>query len=205
MEEMISRLKVLGREVSCERGERLFLMGAPANAFFYLLEGEIGLYRSSQEAKEVLVAKVKGEGFIGEAAALARVAYPVSAQAALTSRLVRFEVERFLAEASKDPSYMELMMTIMAKKCLHLTQRIDTLGIKSPKERIAEYLIMTSGGRLAEPFELGTKKADLAKYFGIAPETLSRNLKQLQDEGLIEVMGRRIKLLDTKKLAVKAK
>ncbi len=200
MEETISKLKSLGREVFYPKGVYIFHMGDPAASFFYLLEGEIGLYRLSREGKEVLVSKVNGEGFIAEAAAFADAPYPVSARAAKDSRLIRFTMESFRKGALSDPAHFELMASVMAEKCLHLAGRIDTLSIKSPKERIAEYLVAHCKGCSGGLIDIGMKKADLAKYFGISPEALSRNLKQLADEGLIEVVGRKIRVKDCKRL-----
>jgi CRP-like cAMP-binding protein len=47
---------------------------------------------------------------------------------------------------------------------------------------------------------LRLKKVELAKLLGTISETLSRNLKQMQDEGLIEVKGKKIYVKDCLKL-----
>ena len=44
--------------------------------------------------------------------------------------------------------------------------------------------------------ELKVKKGDLAKILGTISETLSRNLKYMQDEGLLEVEGNKITIKD---------
>jgi CRP-like cAMP-binding protein len=38
------------------------------------------------------------------------------------------------------------------------------------------------------------KKGDLAKMLGTISETLSRNLKHIQEEGLIEVEGNKVRI-----------
>ena len=43
-------------------------------------------------------------------------------------------------------------------------------------------------------------RADIGSYLGLAVETVSRLLKKLQDQGLIEVNHRQIKLLDIDRL-----
>jgi CRP/FNR family transcriptional regulator len=44
--------------------------------------------------------------------------------------------------------------------------------------------------------ELKVKKGELAKILGTISETLSRNLKHMQEEGLIDVEGNKVTVLD---------
>jgi CRP-like cAMP-binding protein len=48
--------------------------------------------------------------------------------------------------------------------------------------------------------QLDLKKAELARLLGTISETLSRNLKQLQEDGMIEVSGRTIRIKDCSRL-----
>ena len=43
--------------------------------------------------------------------------------------------------------------------------------------------------------QLKLKKKDLASYLGITPETLSRQLKNLEKEGTVKASGRQIEIL----------
>jgi CRP-like cAMP-binding protein len=47
---------------------------------------------------------------------------------------------------------------------------------------------------------LKISKYDLASFLGTIIETLSRTFKKLQDENIIQVHGKRIKIIDFKKL-----
>jgi CRP-like cAMP-binding protein len=43
-------------------------------------------------------------------------------------------------------------------------------------------------------------QTDLADYFGVARPSLSRALKEMEDDRLIEAQGKMIRVLDRKKL-----
>jgi len=49
-------------------------------------------------------------------------------------------------------------------------------------------------------FTLKFSKQDLAFQLGTVPETLSRNLKKLQNNGVVKVSGNKIRINDLKKL-----
>jgi len=52
----------------------------------------------------------------------------------------------------------------------------------------------------SDSIELSISKYDLASHLGTILETLSRTFKKLQDEKIIEVHGKKIAILDIKKL-----
>ena len=49
--------------------------------------------------------------------------------------------------------------------------------------------------------DLGIKKSDLAMALGTVPETLSRAFAKLREDGVIEVHGQRVTVLDVRALA----
>ena len=44
-------------------------------------------------------------------------------------------------------------------------------------------------------------REDIARYLGLALETVSRGFTRLQDDGVISVVGRRVEILDVEELA----
>ena len=63
------------------------------------------------------------------------------------------------------------------------------------KERIMAHLEDLSKKQEANVVTLELKKKDLASLLGITPETLSRKLKELENENRIEVKGKQIRIL----------
>ena len=68
--------------------------------------------------------------------------------------------------------------------------------MKTVRQRLAAYLLAGCGGAGPCAIALPMKKGDLAKALGTVGETLSRTLRQMQDEGLIRVEGKTIRVID---------
>lgn len=72
------------------------------------------------------------------------------------------------------------------------TIRRNSMGAK---DRLLDYLREQALQATSSTFNLPLSKKDLANYLGLTPETLSRQLKILEQEGMINVTGRQITIL----------
>ena len=89
-------------------------------------------------------------------------------------------------------------------------EKAISLGRKSAQERLASFLI-TMAERIGKNeadacvMELPMSRRDIADSLGLTIETVSRQLSELRDAGLIETSGRsQMRLLDTDRLNARA-
>ena len=69
------------------------------------------------------------------------------------------------------------------------------LGIRDPRRRVAQYLLLRDERCMGTEIHLGLE--DIAASVGLRPETVSRAISSLSKEGLVERVGRgRLRLLD---------
>ncbi len=84
-------------------------------------------------------------------------------------------------------------------------ERLRGLGTNTAVERVAGFLV---DGKLprsgTNTLLVPLRRRDLAALLGIAPETTARALTRLQEEGILQVQGRRITILDTDRLISRA-
>jgi len=195
-----SALSGLGSRRTVAAGTVLFQQEEPAEICFYLERGEVALRRVSRSGNEVEIARA-GEGeWFGEVILFAESAFPAQAIAIRDSVVVKFQRKAIL-EAS-DPEVRSYFLTLLANKCLKLNKRIEQLTIMDTKERLARFIIdlcpgQAAGckeGRTACSFRLPRKKREIAVELGMAPETLSRTLRQMEEEGYIRITGPRIEI-----------
>ncbi len=190
------RLESVGQRRSFPKGASLFLAGEDAGSFYFIKSGEIRVYRMDSQGREVEVARLKAGDFLGEAVALAGVAYPASAQTVRDTLTLSFKRESVSALIQRDPVVARFLVDLLARKCLVLNERVEALGLRTVRLRLIQYLLSHCSGERGCVIELRLKKSDLARLLGTIPETLSRTLKKLEREGLIEVRGARIKVRD---------
>lgn len=200
MRDTENRIKHIGLPKIYTKNDILFNAGDEATGFFLVQTGEIRVYKMDEEGREVEVVRLLPGDFFGEAIVFASSRFPAFAQAVKDSRVLYFEKESFLQSMEKDPALARFFMVLLAKKCLILNERIEALGLRTVRQRLVQYLLSSCSGSQKCLIELKIKKTDLARILGTVSETLSRNLKFLQDEGLIEVRGKHICVLDCMKL-----
>ena len=82
-----------------------------------------------------------------------------------------------------------------------LTEKIHLVSLKSIRGKIAEYIL-----RLAQEQESNTivnlnlSRQALADKFGVSRQALSRSLSELNEEGLINVQGKKITIINRERL-----
>lgn len=185
-------LKKLGRLMKFQKGEILFTPHEEAAGFYSVMSGEIRVYKMDEQGREVEVVRIGPGGFLGEAIVFVSQVYTVFAQAVRDSHLLFFAKKEIDKEIEFNPGLAKFFIELMANKCVVLSNRIESLELRTVRQRLIQYLLANCSGDKKCLVELKIKKTELAKILGTISETLSRNLKQMQDEGLIKVKGNNI-------------
>ena len=187
-------LKKLGQLKRFKKREMLFSAQDEANGFYYVESGEIRVYKMDELGKEAEVVRLGPGGFLGEAIVFVSSLFPVFAQAVTNADVLFFAKKKINLEMAKDPGLAMYFVDLLARKCVVLSNRIESLGLRTVRQRLIRYLLSECSEERRCLVELKVKKGELAKILGTISETLSRNLKQMQEEGLIEVEGNKVKI-----------
>ena len=185
-------LKEIGQFKRFQKDEILFSAQDKADGFYYVQSGEIRVYKMDEHGKESEVVRLGPGGFLGEAIVFVSSVFPVFAQALTSSDVLFFDKGKINQEMAKNPRIAMYFVDLLARKCLVLSNKIESLGLRTVRQRLIRYLLSDCSGEKKCLVELKVKKGELAKILGTISETLSRNLKQMQEEGLIEVEGNKI-------------
>jgi CRP-like cAMP-binding protein len=188
--------------VSLEAGQTLFAQGDPADAFFWVSEGMIRLYRSSPQGDEKVIELITMGRYFAEAALFMGGRYPVNAVAQTPSRLVAIESAGFKAWLAQDAARCFRLLGGMSARLHKLVNEIDRLTLMKGTDRLMQYLLDHSEPDVAGQtvVELEAPKQVIASRIGVKPETLSRLLHKLSDLGCIDMDGSRVVLKDLDKL-----
>ncbi len=199
--EQLERLARIAAFRTIKRGEVLFVDGEEANGFYVTVRGRVKVYKLSPEGKEQVLHIVEFPEPFGEVPVFSGGRFPANAQAIEESLLIFFPRPAFVELIRNDPSLAMNMLALLAGRLRQFAGLIEGLSLKEVPGRLASYLIYLSdksGGH--NSLELDIPKGLLANLLGTIPETLSRILARMTAEGLVEVEGRRITLLDRKRL-----
>lgn len=193
-EEDFDRLAAEMKVKDLEQGEVLFHRGDPANSFYYVDTGliELSLIAATGDKKTLEVVN-PGRTF-GEAVTfMQEVKFPVTAEGLQTSKLCEIPNGAFLDMLRTN---RDACMRLLADLSRHLHARvreIENLSIQNARHRLSSYLIdhitdARDGDQATA--RLGLPRHVIASRLSIKPETLSRLLRSLADEGVISIEDR---------------
>jgi len=189
---------ILGRCHSIRRkaGTILFISGEPAERFFLILSGAVKLYKLSPRGDQQILHLYGPGAAFGEAAVLAGVPYPASAEAVEDVELLSVGRADLRQAAAENPDLALAMLAGMSAKLREFNRLIEELSLKDVPARLAGLLLRLAEKAGADSFELPQTKRELAGQIGTIPETLSRALGKLRTAGLIAVQGAHITIRD---------
>ena len=180
----------------CGAGDALFEAGQPGTHFFAVVSGKVRVYRAAPSGKEqILHVFGPGEAF-AEVPVFEGKTYPASAQALEDSVLVSIPRKGFVEVLRRDPELALGVMALLSARLRAFVGQIAQLSLKEVPERLAGYLLLLRASQNRDDLTLDLPKGQIASYLGTIPETLSRALKKLTEQGLIEISGNRVRILD---------
>ena len=195
-----NQLKQIGQiavEKKYSKSQIIFTEGDDGNGFYIVAEGQVKVFKVSPEGKEHIFHIVgPGETF-GQVAVYAGRSFPASSEAITQSHLLFIPRAAFAALIADNPSLAMSMLAVLSVRLREFTIQMENLSLKEVPGRLASYLIyLADEQKTGDHISLQISKGQLASLLGTIPETLSRIFTKMNNQNLIEVSGKEIKLLD---------
>jgi len=187
-----------------KKGELLCRMGDPFRALYAIRSGSTKTCEISTDGGVQITAfHLPGE-LLG-LDAISTEKHPSDIVALETTELCELPFDRLEALAQNIPGLQHQLFRIMSREVLEEEKLLLMLGRMKAEERLAAFLLNFSKrcqllGASPTELRLPMSRQDLGDYLGLALETVSRLFSRFQDEGLIQVQGRQIKLRNPKGL-----
>ncbi len=204
-EEYLHEVAMIAVTRAFSRGETLFSEGELANGFYLLASGSMKLCKISPEGKEkVLHFTHPGETF-AEAAFFGDGRYPAEARAMERGEALFFPKEAFMGLLERNPRFALNLIVSLSLQLRKFARQIEELSFAEVPARLAAYLLELAK-RKSTSFQgktyldLDMKKGELASRLGTVSETLSRTFRKLMEEGVADVAGSRVTILDLPRL-----
>lgn len=186
--------------IHLREGGMLFQQNDPADRFYLLLSGQVKLYRLGPAGNEKVIEIITPVGTFAEALMfLERPSYPVGAQALQASEIISIDSQDFARMLRESVDTCFMLMGDMSQRLRGLIREIDDLSLSSATCRVAAYLASKStpeGGS----FNLDVPKQTLASRLSVQPETFSRIIRSLKEQGVISIDGSRVGISDQRRL-----
>ena len=180
--------------------ESIFREGDRADGFFIVASGKVKVFKLSGEGKEQVLHVLDTGQTFAEAVIFEGGGYPAHAEALGDTELLLLPKRPFVDLLERHPKVAIRMLASLSRWLKRMTDLAESLSLKDVETRLVFYLSEELKGRGIPAkdgavLELAIGKNVLASRLGTVPETFSRTLKKLQEDGLIDVRGKRIRIV----------
>ncbi len=126
--------------------------------------------------------------------------YPISILAIKKSKILYLTKEELLYLMNKNPIFLENYLFLLSKKLLFLNDKFKLLSLSTIRGKIAHILINLSKKQNSLTVKLPFTKEKMAIYISNKRPSISREFKNMKNEGIIDYKNSIVKILDMEKL-----
>jgi CRP/FNR family transcriptional regulator len=181
-----------------KKNQPLFIEGSFPRGVYCLNQGKVKVFARGDEGKEQIIHIAKEGEIIGFRAMFSGEMYKVSATALEDANICFISKDDFLDMIDTNATLRNGIMRELSKELGDRAVFITNMAQKSVRERLASALIILDDVYSGEQINL--TREDMANFVGTATETLIRLLKDLKEEGVIEIHTRKLEIVDKDKL-----
>lgn len=205
LQEEVTRMAQSSQLKTYAKGQMIFRVGEPCDAFHITVSGQVKLFVVSPGGQEKVIEIVgKGQSF-AEALVFLNKPYILSAQALTDTVLVNVSKQGVVGEIKQDPHFALHMLAGISRRLHGLIQDVEGYALRSGMQRLIGFLLrdvddeaLTTENTVT--VSLPASKATIASRLSLTPEYFSRVLHELESNQLIRIDRREIHIPDVKKL-----
>lgn len=190
-----------GEEFHFKKGDVIYKEQEHSNMIYLITKGIVKTHKMDESGKELITTLYKADDFLGFTSFIDNVPYQESATVLEDVQVVgvsKTELKEIL-ENSKHVS-LELM-ELLTDNLADIKNKLLQMAYSSVRKKTAQTILQFAHILKKTPEEgIRIARNDLASVAGIATESLIRTLSGFKKEGLIEIEGRNIRLIDMKGL-----
>lgn len=188
------------------RGDMVFREGEACDEFHIIVTGQVKLYAASSTGQEKIVELIGPGQSFAESKMFLNEPHMLNAQTLTDTMLMRISKQAILGEIARDPGFSLQMLALISRRMHGLQRDVESYALHSGMQRLIGYLLRDFEEEIT--LHMGTvtvslpvSKATIASRLSLTPEYFSRVMHELEDEKLIKINRREIRILDVHRLA----
>lgn len=174
------------RIVNHNKGAMIFLQGEQASRFYIILDGWVKLFKGNADGQEsILQVMTVGETLL-ETVIFSNSPFPATAQAVENVKLLSIPASIVREKLQSNKELAINMLSTVAGRSQALISQFEQLTLKTVTQRVGWFLLklFLEKGEQTKDLKLPYDKSLIAGYLGMKPETFSRTLQVLKDQGI---------------------
>lgn len=191
------------RVISVPKKHSVFTQGGYPNFLYFINKGKIKTSKSDNLGNEFITGLYKEGDFFGYTDLLENVQHSENAIALEDSEISTIKKEDFNALIYNNRDVANKFIKMLSDNVREREERLLKLAYNSVRKRVAEALIMLQRKYQKEAgkeFTIAISRDDLSGLVGASKETVIRTLTDFKEEGLVQISGSKITIVNQKKL-----
>ena len=188
-------------EFSFSPGEIIYHEGDNSNYVYLIYKGIVKTYKIDEQGKELITTLNKEDDFFGLTSFnhnLPYTEYAAAIEETIAFRLTKTELQQVL---EKNHAVTLELIDYLSDNVVEIKEHLLEMAYSSVRKKTASTILQFFQKIKKHPDENPKiSRSDLASIAGIATETFIRTLSDFKKEGIIDIEGRNIKIINIEKL-----
>ena len=190
---------------SYKKNDFIALSGDPMEGIGVILEGSALLTRENIMGQRVIMANLEQSDIFGEALLFSKQPlWPATIKATKATKIMFIPLESFIETLPEchqcQTTILSNLLEDLSEKAILLTRKVHYLTLKGMREKIFAYLTDIYKRQHSKTIQLPHNREQMAEVLNVSRTALSRELGRLRDEGIIDITGRTVKLLNIEEI-----
>jgi CRP/FNR family transcriptional regulator, dissimilatory nitrate respiration regulator len=187
-----------------EVGQIVLLEGEQTVGLYIVQEGSLKVSKIGVDGREQILQFLDAGEVFNAISVFTGQSNPATVSALEPSKVWLIRRETILKMLDTHPHFARRVIQELAGRVLHLISLVEDLSLRSVEARLARLLLEHSVGDKVQRRRWATQ-TEIASRLGTVPDVVSRTLRKLVDQGLIQMNGKDILLIDREGLEAIAK
>lgn len=187
-----------------KKKENIYTEGGYPRGVYFVVKGKVKSYKTHEGGKEFITGLYKEGDFFGYLALLEEGKYADSAMTLEDSEICLIPKDDFISLIYKNAEVSRKFIKMLSDNLQEKEEHLIKLAYNSVRKRVAEALVTLSNRYKKDgeqQFSMNISREDLANLAGTATETTIRTLSDFKDDGLVDIKGGTIAVMNYDRLA----
>lgn len=195
-------LKCLKAEtLNYQKGEFILHRGSPIHKMGLVITGIVHIVKEDFWGNRVIIGRAgPGQIFAESYACLSDEALTVSVIASKSTQVMFLDIGRILSVCTAACGFhtrlIQNLLTVLAKRNLMLTQKVEHMAQKTTREKLLSYLSSEAQRAGKSKFVIPYNRQELADYLSVDRSAMSTELSKLQREGILQCEKNKFQLFE---------
>lgn len=180
-----------------EKNSIIAIEGDDCNSLGIILDGNIEIHKPFPSGKIVTINHFSAGNVFGEALVFSeKHVYPATILATIDTQIIFIKREMIVKLMTIDERIINNFMGVLSNRILMLNDRLTNLSLDTLRKKIANIIILEYNRQKSLNIILPYCRKKMAELLNIPRPSLSRELINMKEEGLIDFNKNKIKILN---------